>query len=78
MSRAGWFRGEVEGFEVEEVGFDFGAEGDGVAEFFEDRDDFGHGFDEGVLGAEGMGGAGEGQVEGGLITRFPTGYGSEG
>ena len=52
--------GEVEGFEVVEVGFDFGAEGDGVAEFFEDRDDFGHGFDEGVFGALRVVGAGEG------------------
>ena len=56
----GW---EVERLEVVEVGLDLGTKGDGVAEALEDADDLGGGADEGVLGAEAWGDAGEGYIE---------------
>ena len=59
----GVVRGEVEGFEVVEVGFDLGAEVGGVAEMMEDGDDLVHGFEERVRDAGGADGAGEGDVD---------------
>ena len=56
--------GEVEGFEVVEVGLDLRAERGGVAEVVEDFDDAVAGGDEGVRDAGGAEGAGEGNVEG--------------
>ena len=55
--------GEVEGFEVVEVGLDLGAEVGAVAEMVEDGDDLVHGFEERVGDAGGADGAGEGDVD---------------
>ena len=55
--------GEVEGFEVVEVGFDLGAEVGAVAEMMEDADDLVHGFEERVGDARVADGAGEGDVD---------------
>ena len=55
--------GEVEGFEVVEVGFDLGAEVGAVAEMVEDGDDLVHGLEERVGDAGGADGAGEGDVD---------------
>ena len=55
--------GEVEGFEVVEVGLDLGAEVGAVAEMVEDGDDLVHGFEEWVGDAGGAEGAGEGDVD---------------
>ena len=63
MSRAGWLGGEVEGFEVVEVGLDLGAEVGAVAEVVEDLDYLVHGFQERVGDAWGAEGAGEGDVD---------------
>src|SRR6185312_9577262 len=54
---------EVQGFEVVEVGFDLRSQTDGVSPALEDRDDLGHGLDEGMFDAEAAGDAGEGDVK---------------
>ncbi len=71
--------GEVEGFEVVEVGFDLGAEVGAVAEMVEDGDDLVHGFQKRVRDAGGSRGAGEGDVDS-LLCRFfwRGGWGFEG
>ncbi len=55
---------EVHGLEVVEVGFDLGADADGVAEGREDGDDFVQRFRDRVLGAGEAAGAGQGDVDG--------------
>ena len=59
----GVVRGEVEGFEVVEVGLDLRAEVGAVAEMVEDGDDLVHGLEERVGDARGADGAGEGDVD---------------
>ena len=59
----GMVGGEVEGFEVVEVGLDLGAEVGAVAEMVEDGDNLVHGFEERVGDAGGAESAGEGDVD---------------
>ncbi len=57
---AGW---EVERLEVVEIGLDLGAGTHGIAHALENGDHLVHRFDERMLGAEGDGGSGEGDIE---------------
>ena len=70
--------GEVEGFEVVEVGLDLGAEVGAVAEMVEDGDDLVHGLEEWVGNARGAKGAREGDVDSLHCCGFCCGGGFEG
>ena len=64
VSRAGWPGGKFMRLEVVEVGFDFGADADGVAESREDGDDFVQRARDGVLGSGEAARAGQRDVDG--------------